>query len=308
MTRAPADTPQAVGQNALSPEILAQIRGLEIRARRHVGGIGSGNYRSRFRGRGMDFERVREYQPGDDVRHIDWNVTARMRAPYVKEFREERQLTVWLLCDVSGSLDSASTHQLRRDKSLELVAALAMLAVTSQDQVGLVLFSDKVEHVVLPSRGRGHAWRLIRDLLVCQPLGQGTNIDCAIEELTRLARGPTVTFVISDFLAPLQKAILARAARVHELTAVWLTDPRDHTLVDIGLTLLRDAETREVVEVDTHSAQVREAYKTRAETHQEEIQACLMGAGCSVLQILAHEEAIRALGRHLRRRQPRRNR
>lgn len=239
------------------PEILRQVRLLELRTRGLVNSVFTGEYRSVFKGQGMEFAEVREYQPGDEVRTIDWNVTARMRRPYVKRYIEERELTVMLVVDLSGSSRFGTATRFKSELASELAAVLAMSAVRNNDRVGVLLFSDRIEHVLPPRKGRRHALRVIRDLLVFEPKGAGTDLAGALEYLTKLLSHHSIVFVISDFFAPEVERPLKLLAQRHDVVAVTVEDPSEQRLPDVGLVRLVDPETGDTVAVDTSDAGVR---------------------------------------------------
>ena len=227
----------------LPPELLRHIRHIEIRSRRTVNDILAGQYESVFRGAGIAFEEVREYMPGDDIRTIDWNVTARMGHPYVKRFREEREQTVVLLVDASASQTFGTTERWKNEVAAELCALLAFSAVKNNDKVGVILFSDHVEHFVAAAKGSRHVLRLIRDVLYFQPAGQGTDIATALGYLRRVTHRRAIVFLLSDFLATGFERPLRVVARRHEVIAVRLVDPRERELPTGALVDLEDAET-----------------------------------------------------------------
>jgi uncharacterized protein (DUF58 family) len=227
----------------------------------------SGQYRSVFKGRGMNFEEVREYQPGDEVRTIDWNVTARLGEvrgeAFVKKFTEERELTVMLIVDVSASGEFGSVNLSKRELAAELACLLAFSAIRNSDKVGLILFSDHVEHFIPPKRGRLHTLRLIRDILFFEPKGRGTNPGEALSYLNRIVDRRSVVFLISDFQAPDFSKELSITSRRHDLIAMQIVDPREEALPDVGWLTLEDAETGEQVEVNTSDRRVRVALAER---------------------------------------------
>ncbi len=227
----------------LPREVLRQIRRLQLKARRAVEDILGGEYHSVFKGAGMAFEEVREYQPGDDVRSIDWNVTARMGHPFVKRFIEERELTVLLAVDVSGSNQFGSGLQQKREVAAELAAVLAFSAISNNDRVGLVQFTDRVEKYVPPGKGTRHVLRLIRDVLFFQPQRPGTSLREGLDFLNRVQRRRAVVFLFSDFLDRNFEKAFKRTGSAHDLVAVRLTDPREDTLPAVGLLELEDAES-----------------------------------------------------------------
>jgi uncharacterized protein (DUF58 family) len=243
----------------LDRETLRKIRRIQIRTKVILeSGIG-GAYHAVFKGRGMEFAEVREYTPGDEVRTIDWNVTARMGAPYVKKFVEERDLTLLLLVDVSGSQDFGSRYMLKRDYATELAAVLAFSAVANHDRVGAVLFSDRIEGYVPPSAGREHALRIVRDLLAKEPAGKGTDLDGALRFAQRVLRRRGIVAVISDFQATGYERALGALRRRHDVVALHLQDPREAEVPAAGLVALTDPETGQRVVADTARPEVRRA-------------------------------------------------
>jgi len=253
-------------------EILRKVRRIEIRTRRIVDETLAGGYHSVFKGRGMEFSEVREYQVGDDVRTIDWNVTSRMGHPYVKKYVEERELTVLLAVDVSGSSRFGSMAQSRSEVVAEICALLAFAAARNNDRVGLLLFSDRIEKYVPPRKGRRHVLRVLREVLYHEPEGKGTNLGVALETVRRLQRRRAVVFVLSDFLADGFERPLRLASRFHDLVALVVRDPREATLPAVGLVGLEDAETGECVVVDTSQAGLRERFRRGAEARAARLQ------------------------------------
>jgi uncharacterized protein (DUF58 family) len=253
----------------VSPELLKQVKLIELRTRGPVNSLFSGEYRSVFKGQGMEFAEVREYLPGDEVRAIDWNVTARMRRPFVKRYIEERELTVMLAVDLSGSERFGTVRRFKSEVATELAAVLAMSAVRNNDRVGAMLFTDTVEHVVPPAKGRRHVLRLIRDILIHEPQGRGTDIAGALEYLRRMLHQKTIIFLVSDFLAPNLERPLKLVAQRHDLVAVSVEDPSEMTLPDVGLARLVDPETGQTIDVDTSDPDVREAYAKQVRDETE---------------------------------------
>jgi uncharacterized protein (DUF58 family) len=254
----------------IPPEILRQVRLLELRTRGLVNSVFTGEYRSVFKGQGMEFAEVREYQTGDEVRTIDWNVTARMRRPYVKRYIEERELTVMLVVDLSGSSRFGTAARFKSELASELAAVLAMSAVRNNDRVGVVLFTDRIEHVLPPRKGRRHALRVIRDLLVFEPDGRGTDIGSALEYLGRLLSHHAIVFVVSDFLDPAVERPLKLLIQRHDVVAVTLEDPAELVLPDVGLARFLDPETGDEVPVDTSHPEVRAHFAEAVQREREE--------------------------------------
>lgn len=264
-------------------EIYHQVKRLEIRSRRLVTDALSGAYHSVFKGQGIDFEQVREYTPGDDVRAIDWNVSARMNRPFLKEFREERELTVVILVDLSASTAFGSVEEAKRDRAAEVACVLALAANRNQDKAGLMLFTDRVEHLLLPRKGRRHLLRLVRDTLYFEPKGTGTDLMHALDTLNRVQKRQAAVFILSDFFDPNYRGRLfeklSLTARKHDLTALQLTDPAEEALPNVGLINLQDAESGEVLEVDTGRAEVRDAFVQQARMRQDDLARRLARAG-----------------------------
>jgi len=255
-------------------ENLNQVRRVEIATRGLVHDVFSGEYHSVFKGRGMNFAEVREYHYGDDIRSIDWNVTARSGAPFVKVFDEERELTVMLVVDVSASGEFGSRSRMKGEVAVEICAVLAFSAITNNDKVGLIIFSDRIEKFVPPRKGRRHVLRVLRELLYFQPQGRGTDVGGALEYLARVVRRRAVVFVVSDFLATGYGKALAVAGRRHDTIAVQVCDPRERELPAIGYIELEDAETGEHVTVNVSDPAFRGAFdrdvaETRAARERE---------------------------------------
>lgn len=246
-----------------SADVLRQVRRLELRTRRLMDSSFAGEYRSLFKGQGMEFAEVREYQPGDEVRTIDWNVTARMGRPFVKQYVEERELTVMLAVDLSGSSQFGTRPRFKHELAIEMAGVLALAAVRNNDRVGLLLFTDRIEHALPPRKGRKHALRLIRDLMTVRPQGRGTNIGVATDRLSKLLTHRAVVFFCSDFIAPDLEKPLARIAQRHDVIAVTLEDPAERELPNVGLARLEDPETGERIEIDTSNTKVRKAFADR---------------------------------------------
>src|SRR5437016_1115071 len=248
----------------LTREQLRAVRKIQIRTSHLVTDLFAGQYQSVFKGRGMEFAEVRLYQPGDDVRTIDWNVTARTGVPHVKRYAEERELTVMLMVDASASTIFGSVTQLKSTLAAELGALFAFSAITNNDKVGLIIFTDRIELALRPRKGTRHVLRVIRDVLSVKPAGRGTDIPAALEHLGRVTKRRCVVFLVSDFLDTACKHALRVAARRHDLIAVVLEDPRESALPDVGLVELEEAETGARYVVDTGNRAVREAFARRA--------------------------------------------
>jgi uncharacterized protein (DUF58 family) len=249
----------------LPKEMFNNIRRIEIRTRRLVNDLFSGEYHSTFKGQGMEFEEVREYSPGDDIRLIDWNVTARNGAPFVKKFREERELTVTLLVDASSSGRFGTHQKYKEELAAELCALIAFSAIKNNDKVGLIIFTDRIEKHIPPKKGKAHVLRLIREILYFKPEHTRTDIAGALEFFNRVARRKSVVFLISDFLSENYFTPLRIANRKHDIIAVKISDPRELEFGNYGLIELQDAETGEVTVLDTSSREFRETFAVQAE-------------------------------------------
>jgi uncharacterized protein (DUF58 family) len=252
-------------------EILKKVRRIEIRTKRIVDDIISGEYHSSFKGQGMEFDEVREYLPGDDVRLIDWNVTARYGTPFIKKFAEERELTVIILMDVSGSKRFGTADYFKSELAAELTALLAFAAIKNNDKVGMIAFSDRIEKFIPPKKGRQNVLRLVREVLYFVPEGRGTDIKGALEYFNRVIKRRAVLFVISDFMDEDFTKPLMVANQKHDVIAINLTDPRELTISESGLLFLEDAETGRRMWVDTSSRNFRETFEENARRRQEEI-------------------------------------
>lgn len=264
---------------AVPPEVLRQVRRIDLRTRGLVNSRFTGEYHSVFKGMGMEFAEVREYQPGDEVRTIDWNVSARMRKLFVKRFVEERELTVFLLVDSSGSSRGGSGDQDKQSMAAELSAVLALTATRNNDRVGLLLHSDRVDHVVPPKKGRRHALRLVRDVLAADARERGTDLGAACDYASRVLAHRSIVFVVSDFVSPDYERSLTRLARRHDVVAVVLDDPGERELPNVGVAWLVDPESGALAEVDTADAAVRARYAATVRAEREARQALLRRLG-----------------------------
>ena len=245
-------------------EILKKVREIEIYTNRLVNDVLAGEYHSVFKGRGMEFSEVREYQQGDDIRTIDWNVTARMGHPFVKQHVEERELTVILLIDASASGNFGTVNQMKGELAVELCAVLAFSAIRNNDKIGLMIFTDEVERYIPPKKGRNHVLRVIRELLYFQPQRKGTHIQTALEYLNRMMKRKAVVFLVSDFLDSDYEKSLRVTNRKHDVIPITITDPRELDIPPVGLLEVEDAETGEMLLLDTFDPQVRRAYQQLA--------------------------------------------
>lgn len=311
-------------------EILKKIRQVEIRTNRLVSETLAGQYHSVFKGQGMNFDEVREYQPGDEVRSIDWNVTARMNHPFIKKFVEERELTLLLMVDVSGSGLFGSRAQSKRELAAEIASVLAFSAIRNNDKVGLVLFTDQVEKFIPPRKGRRHVLRVIREVLFFEPQGRRTDLNQALEFMMRVTNHRAICAIVSDFigeptpgagqargpaaaatgesLAHAAQPMLRHANRRHDVVAVQISDPCELELPSLGRLVLRDAETGEVVEVDTGDPRNREAFASRRTRALAETERLFRAAGIDSIQLRTDQPYGAALGRFFENRERRRAR
>lgn len=284
-------------------ELLKKVRQIEIKTRGLSRDIFAGEYHSAFKGRGMTFSEVRDYQFGDDVRSIDWNVTARLQKPYIKIFEEEREQTVMLLVDVSQSNVFASHNQLKRDIITEIAATLAFSAIQNNDKIGIIFFSDKIEKLIPPQKGKKHILYIIRELLEFKPESRGTDIAQALQYLTNAIKKRCTAFLISDFVSPVNyedAAIIAN--KKHDLVGIHIYDERDKELPDVGLMKLRDAETGESMWVDTSSQKVRMMYKDYKVDRYLNLQKVIARSGMDCVDIESQQDYVKALLQLFRRR------
>jgi uncharacterized protein (DUF58 family) len=310
-------------------EILKKIRQIELRTTRLVTETLGGQYHSVFKGQGMNFEEVREYQPGDEVRTIDWNVTARMNHPFVKKFVEERELTLMLVVDLSGSGLFGSGEQSKRELAAEIASVLAFSAIRNNDKVGLILFTEEVEKYIPPKKGRRHVLRVIREILLFQPRRRGTNFNEALDSLNRMARRHAIVVILSDFLFEHRSAVekdparrsnfllsptlgprtmpaLRQANRRHDVIAIQIVDRYELELPALGRLVLRDAETGEVIEINTHDARKRSAFADRRAKHQSELLRQLRSANIDAIEVRTDQPYASALGQFFETREKRR--
>jgi len=287
-------------------EILKKVRRIEISTRGLVNEVFSGEYHSVFKGRGMNFAEVREYQYGDDIRSIDWNVTARTGSPFVKMFDEERELTVMLVVDVSASGDFGTRERMKGEVAVEICALLAFSAIKNNDKVGLIIFSDHVEKFVPPRKGKRHVLRVLRELLFHQPEGRGTDITKALDYLNHVQRKKAVTFLVSDFRDSGFEKALAVAGRRHDLVAVRVGDAREREMPPLGLLELEDPETGERVVVNTSSPSFRAAFAERSAWARHALDRTLRRSKVDVIDIETGEPYVKALMRFFKERMRRR--
>ncbi|MCB9080483.1 MAG: DUF58 domain-containing protein [Lewinellaceae bacterium] len=276
-------------------ELLKKVRKIEIKTKGLSRHIFSGEYHSAFKGRGMSFSEVRNYQYGDDIRNIDWNVTARTGDPHVKIFEEERELTVMLLVDVSRSSLFGSVAQVKAEIIIEICALLAFSAITNNDKVGVLLFSDRIERFIPPKKGKSHILRIIRELLDCEPAGHGTDIGLALDYLNNVLKKRAICFVISDFITEGYEKPLQIAARRHDMIGIRVTDPREAELPAVGLLRALDAETGEELWLDTGSKALRERYAQRYANQYQYFRSIFLKNGADIVDIPVDRPYIQTL-------------
>ena len=279
------EAPPPAPDRKLSPELIKKIREIQVKTNHLVNHMMAGEYVSAFKGRGMEFREVRGYEPGDDIRLIEWNVTARMGEPYIKQYREERELTVMLLVDVSSSGEFGSHLELKNEVAAEVASILAYAAIKNNDKVGLVVFSDRVEHFIAPQKGRAHVWNVIRTILNFQPEGRQTDLARPLEYLLRLQKRKCVVFLISDFQAEGYDTALRLAAQKHDLVALAITDPREMVFPPVGVVHLEDAETGETLMVNTRDRALMLAYERAAEVERLERRRRFRSLGIDTVDI-----------------------
>ena len=287
-------------------ELAKQIRYLQIHTSKAVNDVLAGQYESVFKGRGMEFDEVREYQPGDEIRTIDWNVTARTGRPYVKRFVEERELTVLFLVDLSASGAFGSVTKMKNEAAAELTALLAFAAVKNNDKVGLIAFTDGVEMFIPPKKGVTHILRLIRELLYFEPRQARTDIAAALDYLGRVNRKRAVVFLISDFQGTGFERPMRVLSRRHDLIAVSVTDPREVKMPSVGLVELEDAETGEIITIDTSSARVRTQYEALGRERAARLKELFTSSGVDHIEVATDRDYVRDLVRFFRARERRR--
>lgn len=289
----------------LTPELIAQIKGIQIRARNLVNNVFAGEYKSAFKGRGLEFEEVREYQPGDEIRTIDWNVTARMDKTFVKLYRDERELTVMFMVDVSASSHFGTIKKFKNEVSAEITALLAYTALQSNDKVGLIIFSDHVEKYLPPKKGRAHIWRLIREILTYKSQTRKTNLTVPLDFLNKVQSRKCVCFLISDFQGQDCEKELHYTSRHHELVALVISDPKEKELPRIGFIELEDAETGEAILVDTNLESLHKDLKRENQKQFEAQKKLFRSAGMDAISITTNESYLEPIIRYFRQKERR---
>lgn len=289
----------------ISKELVKKLRKIEIHTARLANDQLAGSYHSIFKGRGMAFSEVRQYQPGDDVRFIDWNVSARMNEAYVKVFTEEREMTVMILVDMSASGIFGTHTRNKIETAAEVAALMAFSAIKNNDQVGLILFTDRVERFVPPKKGKGHVMRVVTEILNAKPKHTGTDIKAALDRLGKVTKRRSVALLISDFQSPPFDHALRVASAKHDLIPIQVVDPKEQSLPDVGLLWLEDLETGEQVEVDTSSATVRSQFEAHVRQHNAHLQQLFNKLRLDHVRIDTHSDYVRPLSNMFRLRQKR---
>lgn len=289
----------------ISKDILKKIQQIQIHTRRLVNEAFVGEYHSVFKGRGMEFDEVREYQPGDEIRTIDWNVTARMGHPFIKRYVEERELTVMLLVDVSASGNFGSIKHLKNEVATEICAILAFSAIKNNDKVGMIMFTDKIEKFIPPKKGPKHVLRVIRELLCSQPKGKGTNISVALEYLNKITHRRTISFVVSDFIANDYAHALRIANKRHDMIAITIVDPREQELPNVGFVELRDAESGERLLLDTADSLARKEFGALNNRRRQEQSRLFRSMGVDEILINTNRHYVEPIVRFFRIREKR---
>ena len=275
--------------------LLKKVRKIEIKTKGLSNHIFAGEYHTAFKGKGMAFSEVREYQPGDDIRSIDWNVTARYNSPFVKVFEEEREMTVMLMIDVSASGNFGTQEQFKRELATELAAILAFSAINNNDKVGVIFFTDKVEQFIPPKKGKSHILRIIREVLAFEPTGKGTDIAGALEYFSAVIKKRSICFILSDFMSKEFDRPLKIASKKHDLVALRIHDIREDTLPNVGIVPMQDAETEKMLFVDTSSKKVRDNFaKNRAQAN-EELRKLFPASGVDLIDITTGTDYVKPL-------------
>ena len=275
--------------------LLKKVRKIEIKTKGLSNHIFAGEYHTAFKGKGMAFSEVREYQPGDDIRSIDWNVTARYNSPFVKVFEEEREMTVMLLIDVSASGNFGTQEQFKRELATELAAILAFSAIKNNDKVGVIFFTDKVEQFIPPKKGKSHILRIIREVLAFEPTGKGTDISGALEYFSAVIKKRSICFILSDFMSNEFDRPLKIASKKHDLVALRIHDTREDTLPNVGLVPMQDAETEKMLIVDTSSKKVRDNFAKNRAQATEKLRKLLPASGVDLIDITTGKDYVKPL-------------
>lgn len=284
----------------LSPEIIKKIKKIHIRSRRQVDTMMAGQYKSVFRGTGMEFEEVREYTPGDEVKNIDWKVSARMGRPFIKLYKEEREVVVMLLVDMSASGKFGTASRMKRETAAEIASILAFNAIRNNDKVGVILFTDRVEKYIPPKKGSAHIWRVIKEIFTFKPQHTGTDIEGAIQFLGQVSRKKTVSFVVSDFLDSGYTKKMKVASKRHELIAVLLSDPHDFELPGKGLVLAEDFETGRHMYIDASDRKSRDSYRKLKQSEYSQTMDTIRKTGVDCIELSTRASVADVLIRYFR--------
>ena len=280
---------QSERENQLSPELLQRIKNIQVKTNYMVNDIMAGEYVSAFKGRGMEFSEVREYQSGDDIRLIDWNVTARMNQPFIKEFIEERELTLMLLVDVSSSGSFGSDQKMKTEVAAEVASILAFAAIKNNDKIGLIIFSDKIEHHIPPKKGKGHIWNIIRTILSFKPDGKKTNLSLPLEYLLKIQKKKATTFLISDFQDENYEPQLKLANQRFDLIAINIIDPREETLPEVGMVFLEDSETGSTLLIDTNDKEMLKKHKSLCIKKRQDRKMFFSSIGIDTIEVFTNK-------------------
>jgi len=280
---------QSERENQLSPELLQRIKNIQVKTNYMVNDIMAGEYVSAFKGRGMEFSEVREYQSGDDIRLIDWNVTARMNQPFIKEFIEERELTLMLLVDVSSSGSFGSDQKMKTEVAAEVASILAFAAIKNNDKIGLIIFSDKIEHHIPPKKGKGHIWNIIRTILSFKPDGKKTNLSLPLEYLLKIQKKKATTFLISDFQDENYESQLKLANQRFDLIAINIIDPREETLPEVGMVFLEDSETGNTLLIDTNDKEMLKKHKSLCIKKRQDRKMFFNSIGIDTIEVFTNK-------------------
>jgi uncharacterized protein (DUF58 family) len=289
-------------KNLLDDTLIAKIKGIQLRSKHLVNTTFAGEYKSTFRGRGIEFDDVRQYQPGDDVKSINWNVTARAGIPFVKIYKDERELTVIFVVDVSASNKFGSLDKSKKEVAAEMAALLAYLALENNDKVGLIVFSDEIEHYIPPKKGRGHIWQVIRDILTFDPRGVKTNFDVPLQFLSRVIKRRSIAFLISDFQDEINPNLLRAVGKMHELIAIPILDPREIEFPKIGLIELENIETGEPILIDTSAHGLTERLANIGREHLKKLNDLFAKSNIETINLNTGENYIDEVVKFFRRR------
>ncbi len=289
----------------ISIELMQKIRAIQIKTSHLVTELMAGEYVSAFKGRGMEFNAVREYTPGDDVRLIDWNVTARMDQPFIKEYIEERELNVMLMVDVSSSGEFGSNGKLKNEISAEVASILAFAAIRNNDKIGLIVFSNKIEHYIPPKKGKAHVWNIIRTILNYQPEGRLTDLNIPLEYLLKIQKRKCIAFLISDFQATNYETNVKLARQKHDLVAISISDPRERDLPKVGLINLRDSETGETLLIDTDNREMTKLLTTYEQEKRNKFKKLFRSIGVDTIEIDTNGSLVEPIIRYFKIREKR---